>query len=71
MGMSGQAKMGEAARNFVGKRLEDAQAVCKAERIPCRISSRDGESYMLTMDYNPGRYNFSVEGEVVVAQRMG
>ena len=43
----------------------------KRKNARYRIVGRDGESFVITMDYNPGRYNLYITDGIVTRVRMG
>lgn len=49
----------------------DAAAVAAEKGLTVRIVARDGEHYMVTMDYRIDRVNFTVENGVVVEANVG
>lgn len=52
-------------RDYVGKTLEEATQFAKSGGFEVRIVERDGNSFMLTMDYKNNRINFRVKGDIV------
>jgi len=52
---------------YVG--LTETEAVDKAKEsgLKTRITARDGEHFMVTMDYHMGRVNFQIEGGKVAS----
>ena len=56
------------AESYIGLSEEDATEKARAEGYDHRIVARDGEEFMVTMDYREDRINFSIEnGRVVKA----
>jgi predicted SpoU family rRNA methylase len=53
--------------NYVGRNIDEVQKEFKKSGGKCRVLVRDGQSYMVTMDYNPSRYNFSVEKDIITS----
>lgn len=56
---------------FVDASEKDATACATSMGLTVRILSRDGEQFMVTMDYSPTRVNFSVERDIVTAATVG
>lgn len=57
--------------NVVGKTETDAINILKSQNMKFRISSRDGELYVLTMELNPFRANLDIENGIVIKQTWG
>jgi hypothetical protein len=56
---------------FVDASEKDATACATRMGLAVRILSRDGEQFMVTMDYSPKRVNFAVERDIVTAATVG
>ena len=56
---------------LVGKTIEEAEALCKDAGIHFRVVSRDGQSYMVTDDYDPERLNLTVVKGIVENTERG
>lgn len=56
---------------FIDATEEDATTCANSMGLVVRIASRDGEDYMLTMDYSSSRVNFTVENQIVTAATVG
>ena len=53
--------------NYVGRNIDEVQKEFKKSGGKCRVLVRDGQSYMVTMDYNPSRYNFAVTKDIITS----
>lgn len=56
---------------FIDASEKDASACASSMGLDVRVVSRDGEEYVVTMDYSPTRVNFSVERGIVTAATVG
>lgn len=56
--------------NLVGQTEEDAIKMIEAAGMKYRVMKRDGESFMGTMDFDPMRFNLTVENGIVTEIRM-
>jgi hypothetical protein len=56
---------------FVDASEKDATSCATNMGLTVRILSRDGEQFMVTMDYSPTRVNFDVERGIVTAATSG
>ena len=56
---------------FIGRRVDASRQLAEETGRPWRVSSRDGEQMMLTMDYVPERINAVVVNGMVVAASGG
>ena len=56
---------------ILNQNLDDVTKKLEAHNKSYRITSRDGQHFMVTMDYRPERYNLSVVNNIVVGVRMG
>jgi len=52
--------------SFIGLSEDDAIALWNQNNIPVRTTKRDGESLMVTQDFNPWRVNITVRNDTVV-----
>lgn len=59
------------ANQFVGENYEVVAQKLMAQKIPFRISSKDGMAYVGTADCKPNRYNFDIEQGVIRRVSMG
>ncbi len=59
-----------AAATYVGLTIEAAREKAGAAGTRLRVSSQDGEPYMLTADHIPGRVTVSVDNGVVTTSRV-
>lgn len=57
--------------NIIGMTLSQAEAHLNANNIKYRLRSVDGESAILTMDYNPFRVNLDVKENIVINYTKG
>lgn len=53
---------------FIGQKYSEVAQKLKQQNIDFRIRSRDGQAYCGTCDCKPGRYNFDVKDDIIVAQ---
>jgi hypothetical protein len=56
---------------LVGKTEEQARVLIERAGLRVRISGRDGEHYILTMDYWIDRVNIYIENDKVVEASIG
>ncbi len=56
---------------FIGKNYEEVSHQLTEQKIKHRLAKKDGESFMLTKDMVPHRYNFYVENGIIVRCTMG
>jgi hypothetical protein len=56
---------------LVGKTEAEARALIERAGLRVRISGRDGEHYILTMDYWIDRVNLYIENDKVVEAKIG
>ena len=61
----------KAALDYVGISESQADYKAKIENRSYRTVSRDGENFMVTEDYAPGRLNFEVQKDVVTKVTCG
>jgi hypothetical protein len=52
--------------DYVGKTLTEANEIAKDAGFITRIVERDGNSFILTMDYRTDRLNFRVSNDIIV-----
>jgi hypothetical protein len=52
-------------RDYIGKSLTEATEYAKSGGFEVRIVEKDGQSFMMTMDYKNNRINFRVKGDIV------
>lgn len=57
--------------DLIGKRIEEARGLAIKAGFPTRIIREDSTQYVVTLDYNPTRLNFEVDGGVVTNIRFG
>lgn len=57
--------------NLIGLSKEAAVSTLEEMEMPYRIISEDGNYYVLTMDYRPGRINLTIINGVVTSTRFG
>jgi hypothetical protein len=58
-------------KELIGKIKEEAIALLKENNSKYRISMEDGEHFMLTMDFNPTRYNLHIMDGIITEVSMG
>lgn len=58
-------------QTYVGKKSSELITQLESQGIRVRVASEDGESYMLTCDYNPRRVNLNIEKGIVIAAFEG
>lgn len=63
--------MNKKENNLVGLTEAEAGAKLKEQGSSYRISSRDGEYYIVTMDLRMDRYNLHIENGKVISFEMG
>lgn len=56
---------------FVGKTLQEAQKKAENDGFTTRITEKDGDSFILSMDYRSDRINFRILRDVVIAAYGG
>ncbi len=57
--------------DFIGLTLKDGEALAKSRKLPSRVIEVDGKARFVTLDYNPGRINFTVEKGKIVKTKRG
>ena len=62
-----RARASELAPELVGLSEDEASGLARSRNCSVRVASRDGEAYMLTLDYVPSRLDVVVEAGVVTA----
>lgn len=65
------AELQEFANQFVGSIEVDAQSCAEDAGLVFRPVARDGESYLVTQDYNLLRINVEVDNDVVSRAYLG
>ncbi len=65
------AKDAGTAAAYVGLTKKAAIAKAEAAGRPWRIAREDGESFLLTQDYNPNRVNFEIDKGTVTSATFG
>lgn len=53
------------AEDILNKTEADAVGILKKEKISYRISSVDGNYFLLTSDFRPERWNLAINGGIV------
>ena len=51
--------------DIIGKPLAEAAEIIKAAGMTYRVVSEDGKHYMCTADFNPNRFDLTLNGGVV------
>lgn len=64
--LDGEKKEEKKSENYIGLTVEEAEKVAKENGASFRIIRKDGEDYIVTADYVPGRVNATVESGKVV-----
>lgn len=54
-------------KDYVGKTLEDAEKKAKNDGFTTRVVEKDGQQYMVTMEYRTDRINFRVRNNIVTS----
>lgn len=71
MQLKGDETMSVLDTQLIGMEEQAAINLCKKEGVTVRVASKDGQHFMLTMDYWPARCNLSVVDGKVVSVRHG
>ena len=50
---------------LVGKTLEEGKVYAESQGCTIRVTSKDGEGMMVTMDFRPNRINVSIVKNVI------
>ncbi len=58
-------------QSYIGLTEEEAIEKAESEGYQHRITARDGEEFMVTLDYSESRINFSIEDGVVTDAKIG
>lgn len=61
----------EFAATLLGMNVVEAEALAKSQGFMSRIVERDGESFMITMDYRTNRVNLIVENDIITKAHVG
>lgn len=56
---------------YIGKNINEVKTALASAGVSCRVSSKDGQAFVLTRDYKPHRFNFGIDNDVIVSVRMG
>lgn len=64
--LDGEKEEEKKPENYTGLTVEEAQKVAAENGVPFRIIREDGEDFIVTADYVPGRVNAMVESGKVV-----
>jgi hypothetical protein len=59
------------ANSLVGKKLNVVQPALEAANIKFRVIEKDGEPFVMTMDYLPERLNFKIKDGVITEVSKG
>jgi len=54
-------------KDYVGKTLEEAEKKAKNDGFTTRVVEKDGQQYMVTMEYRTDRINFRVRNNIVTS----
>ena len=64
-------KDADTADAYVGLTKRAAIAMAEADGRPWRLGREDGESFLLTQDYNPERVTFEIDNGTVTSASFG
>lgn len=56
---------------LIGMKKDDAMTALRAKNQAARVVREGGESYVVTQDYNPNRFNLHIEEGKVVSVHCG
>jgi hypothetical protein len=59
------------AATLIGMNVVEAEALAKSKGFISRITERDGESFIVTMDYRTNRVNLIVENDIITKTFVG
>ncbi len=54
--------------DFIGKNIKEVE---QFYNLNFRVASKNGEFFVLTRDFNPERFNFNLENDVIVSFTKG
>ena len=54
-------------KDYVGKTIEEAEKKAKNDGFTTRVVEKDGQQYMVTMEYRTDRINFRVRNNIVTS----
>lgn len=57
--------------NFVGRQFSEVAEELRSLNIKHRVWKWDGDLRLLTRDYNPDRFNFAVENNIIKEVHRG
>lgn len=58
-------------KSLVGKTYTEAQDLVQRAGLTIRVTSKDGEIFMVTMDHHTNRVNVDVTNNIVTHARIG
>ncbi len=58
-------------KDFLGKTLEEATEKAVNDGYSTRVTERDGDSFILTMDIRVDRMNFRINKNIVIGVYVG
>lgn len=58
-------------KDFLGKTLEEATEIAINDGYIVRVTERDGDAFILTMDIKVNRLNFRVNKNIIVGLYVG
>ena len=59
------------ADQVIGQSLTEAEDLCQENGVKLRLVERDGEHFIVTMDYRTDRVNVHVRDGIVTDARVG
>lgn len=58
-------------KDYLGKTFEDAKILAESRGFTTRLVERDGDSFILTMDFHGDRINFRTNNNIVIGAHGG
>lgn len=58
-------------KSLVGKTYTEAQDLVQRAGLTIRVTSKDGQKFMVTMDHHTNRVNVDVVDDIVTSARLG
>ncbi len=56
---------------IIGMSYDDAKKICDENNIWLRMTMRDGERFIITMDLRMDRLNVHIENDLIVKSKIG
>lgn len=66
-----ESNMKPDVQGLVGLTENDASAWCEEARLTTRVTARDGQRFVVTMDYRLDRVNLVIDDGVVTRAHIG